>query len=447
MTNVKKIISVGIICFSLIFASYGIFIVQEFFTPEDVEDPDEYNIEIHLKLKFDFRGFFKNPFLPYNQNNLPKGLKLTFIHGFNDSIVISWYTELCATDPTVTYSLNYDLSSSIEVKPNSTEIVPFTIIYTAELMNLSPNTTYYYQIRSDQYNKREIINFTTLGNNNNNRVRFLVYGDSRTQRDVRKTLVEKIMNDYGNDFEFTILLGDIVENGRDQVLWNNFFEDFEKINAYKQGIYVEGNHERGLETKMYDNLPMMSNGTNRHYSLSYEGIGFIILNSNDYTINDDVQTNWLNQTLIKFSKENTYNFAFMHHPLLNDSRSYLYHREKWRPLFEKYNVTCIFAGHNHHYERSFPIINCTTLEYDDSEFYNFTHPIKPIYFVSGSCGAPLYSVNTQDYMAKTTKNYHFLLIEVSEKDMKSTISLETWVMPEDFGDLYLADNITITRWN
>ncbi|MHA1255377.1 MAG: hypothetical protein ACTSPS_07225, partial [Promethearchaeota archaeon] len=65
---------------------------------------------------------------------------------------------------------------------------------------------------------------------------------------------------------------------------------------------------------MYDNLPMQNTATNRYYSFSYEGIGFIILNSNNEAIDYDVQTNWLNQTLIQFSQKNTFNFAFMHHP-------------------------------------------------------------------------------------------------------------------------------------
>ena len=77
-------------------------------------------------------------------------------------------------------------------------------------------------------------------------------------------------------------------------------------------------------------------------------------------------------SLVQLSQENSYNFAFLHHPLLH-SRSYNYHREYWRPLFDKYNVSMVFCGHNHNYERSYPMTNSSELEYDNSERYDYTN--------------------------------------------------------------------------
>ncbi|MHA1255376.1 MAG: fibronectin type III domain-containing protein [Promethearchaeota archaeon] len=113
--------------------------------------------------------------------------------------------------------------------------------YTAELIDLQPNKTYFYRVSSDNNNVREIMNFTTLANKTDH-VRFLVYGDSRTQRNVRSVLASKIMENFNDSFDFSILLGDIVEFGSLQDQWNEYFSDTEVLNAYKQGIYVEGNH-------------------------------------------------------------------------------------------------------------------------------------------------------------------------------------------------------------
>ena len=152
----------------------------------------------------------------------------------------------------------------------------------------------------------EIMNFTTLANSDASNISFLVYGDSRTQRMERKILVEKIMDSFKNEFELIVHTGDIVEHGTDQNEWNEYFIDTEALTAYKQGVYVEGNHEGGLLTKMYENLLMYGTDTERYYSFNYGGVGFIILNSNSYTVGEDDQTNWLNQTLIQLSQENTF---------------------------------------------------------------------------------------------------------------------------------------------
>lgn len=381
----------------------------------------------------------------------PKGIRLTFIHNYNDSIVISWYTGVKATDPNIVYSNNSDLSSAKKIMADTKFIFSSTYIFYsyfnyAEIINLLPNKTYHYQVSSDENHKREIMNFTTMANKDASNITFLVYGDSRIQRIERRMLAEKIMESFRNQFEFTIHTGDIVEDGTDQNRWNNYFVDTEVLNAYKQGIYVEGNHEYGhLDTKMYENLLMYGTQNNRYYYFNYGEIGFIILNSNDYTTTNDDQTNWLNDTLIQISQKNTFTFAFLHHPLLH-SKSNPYHREHWRPLFDKYNVSFIFCGHNHHYERSYPIINSTTLEYDNSERYNYTNLNDSIYIVTGGAGAPLYDVNNNIFIAEKEKAFHFLLVDVKKEPTKTTVSLESWGTLNILGHLNLIDNITLTKF-
>jgi len=424
MRKEYKLIFIAVISFLIITSVYLVILLQN----EVESDSDKSDDEETRVLTF-----------------YPKGIRLTFINDFNDSIIISWFTEKNASQPKLIYSNNSDLSLFLEVKPNMTKLSATTYFYSAELVNLQSNKTYFYRVSSDVINFREVMNFTTFANKTDH-VRFLVYGDSRTQRNVRSVLTSKIMENFNDSFDFSILLGDIVELGSFQDQWNNYFSDTEILNAYKQGIYVEGNHEQGDITKMYDNLPMRNNATNRYYSFSYGDIGFIILNSNGETVDDDVQTDWLNQTLIDFSERNVFNFALMHHPLVHD-RSYSYHRDNWRSLFEKYNISVIFAGHDHLYERSYPIVNSLTLEHDDSEFYDYMNINDSIYITTGGAGAPLHNVHSNGFIAETIKGYHFLLVDIEKNAIKSTFSLETWVMPNDFSNLYLYDNITITKNN
>lgn len=427
MRRELKILFIGIISLSVIITTYSVILLQK---EESVNSNNDDNDPTYVR----------------ELTSSPKGIRLTYVHNFSDSIVISWFTEKNASEPQLLYSNKSNLSDFIGISPNMTKFSNSAYFYTAELIDLQPNKTYFYRVSSDNNNVREIMNFTTLANETGH-VRFLVYGDSRTQRNVRSILASKIMENFNDSFDFSLLLGDIVEFGSLQDQWNEYFSDTEVINAYKQGIYVEGNHEQGDLTKMYDNLPMQNTATNRYYSFSYGGIGFIILNSNNEAIDDDVQTNWLNQTLIQFSQKNTFNFAFMHHPLVNELRTDLYFTENWRPLFEKYNVSIIFAGHDHLYERSYPILNSSTLKYDNSELYNYININDSIYITTGGAGAPLKIVHSNGFIAKTISGYHFLLVDIEKNIITSTLSLETWVMPGDFSNLYLYDNITITNFN
>lgn len=433
MNRLRKALSnentyiVGIICFLLILTSISFLLLEHEDSTESDSDKE-------------FLDIYSPEIWEYNK---PDGIRLTFIHNFSESVVISWFTELYAINPLVNYSTQEDLSNNIIVKPNYKEISS-TFVYTAELVDLLPNKTYFYQISSDKENKREILNFTTMPNNPNH-IRFFVYGDSRTNRTARRNLVEKIMANFSDDFQFFIHTGDIVANGQNQNQWNDYFNDTECLNSYKQGIYVEGNHEGGIWTLMYDNLPMRNKFIERNISFSYMDIGFIILDSNDYAAEYAPQTEWLNQTLIQFSQENLFNFVFLHHPLLNVDRVHENFIINWTRLFDKYNVSLIFCGHDHHYARSYPMTNSTALEYDGSELYNYTNLNNSVYVTAGGAGAPLYEFPKKPFTAKIKKAYHFVLVDVKKEVSKTTISLETWCMPEDFGNLYLFDNITITK--
>lgn len=152
------------------------------------------------------------------------------------------------------------------------------------------------------------MNFTTIPNISNS-TKFLIYGDSRTQRTERRIIAQKISESILEHFDFSIHTGDIVEDRSIQAQWNNYFMDTEVVNGYKPAIFVEGNHERGENTKMYENLVMNSTAIQRYYAFIYNNIGFIILNSNYEVINDDLQTGWLNETLNKYSQQNSFNLV------------------------------------------------------------------------------------------------------------------------------------------
>jgi hypothetical protein len=379
----------------------------------------------------------------------PSGIRITAVNDSSNSMEISWYTTADATEPKVVYSDDPSLTDNITVLATSKFIDDGynTYIYTANLKNLELNTTYYYQVSSDSSNTRDISEFRTIPGRNATSSRFLLFGDSRSQPEQRNELAKKIMENF-DDIEFTIHTGDIVEDGRNQTQWNEYFNDVEILTKNIPGYYIEGNHEQQSQY-MYDNIPLPSNGLDsRYYHFSVGAISFIGLNT-ERDISE--QTTWLENTLKFIHQDNNtlWKIVYMHQPFFN-SRSTRPDRtdliEAWGPLFEEYNVDFLFAGHNHYYERSYPMN--LLKEYDDSNLYYFENPLNPIYFITGGAGAPLYIRDTDPvYAPFYNSTYHFIIAEVSVDDVneETILKFETWGMPNDYTRIYLIDNLTVVK--
>ncbi|MFX0072909.1 MAG: FN3 domain-containing metallophosphoesterase family protein, partial [Candidatus Hermodarchaeota archaeon] len=145
-----------------------------------------------------------------------------YINSSENSVAIVWHNNFLTLDSQIEYSTNKDLKDSIMLKPDSIVKVNDTYIYTTYLNDLLPGKTYYYQISSDLFHKREIMKFKTIPKNHEE-LKFLLLGDTQTiekNREVRKKLIKSIK---GEDFDFFIHLGDIVEKSKLQNEWNEFF--------------------------------------------------------------------------------------------------------------------------------------------------------------------------------------------------------------------------------
>jgi hypothetical protein len=363
-------------------------------------------------------------------------------------MAISWYTIGAASNPQIIYSNKSSFVDSKTVTP-SKKIIGSTHIYTANISGLQSNTTYFYNI-TDLSSKRETMNFTTAPNRTVKNVKFVVFGDSRTGREARREIAKTIVETF-DDLDFSVHTGDIVENGNDQNQWNEYFNDTEVLNKRIPGYYIEGNHER-INGYMYDNIPLPSNGLNSYYyNFSVGPVSFFGLNTNRDV---SIQTSWLNSVLNQISRDNNtfWRFAFFHEPFFNSfplrsDRDDLI--SSWSPLFEDFNFDITFAGHNHYYERTYPINQ--KKKFDNSSLFNFLNPKDPIYVTTGGAGAPLYTrEEAADYFAYYNSTYHFTVveIEVDNVNKETALNMEVWGIKDDAGIFkgpFLFDNITIVK--
>ena len=96
------------------------------------------------------------------------------------------------------------------------------------------------------------------------------------------------------------------------------------------------------------------------YNRQYTGPLGALAPDNTLPPGSNVQTKWLEATLQAASNDTTIDWIVvqMHQTALSsshDNGSDLGIRQAWLPLFDKYQVDLVLCGHDHDYERSFPV--------------------------------------------------------------------------------------------
>jgi hypothetical protein len=182
-------------------------------------------------------------------------------------------------------------------------------------------------------------------------VRFGILGDTgtgdRRQYEVGD-LMTKAMQIF--PFEFVIMLGDnIYGSERPQDFVKKFEKPYEGILSQKIPFYAAlCNHDD--PTQRYYK-PFNMNGE-RFYTFKKGDARFFALDSNYM---DQEQLKWIEEQLSRANDR--WKIAFFHHPLYSSGArhgSEVDLRTRLEPLFVKYGVDIVFAGHEHFYERIVP---------------------------------------------------------------------------------------------
>jgi predicted MPP superfamily phosphohydrolase len=271
-----------------------------------------------------------------------------------------------------------DLSSSGKVLLLGDEVRTFESesgeVHEVVLTGLQPGKRYRYRVEmGDDASEGEFATAPESGAP----FSFVAYGDSRSNPNAHKRVVERIRREVP---DFILATGDMVNEGSSSDDWQEFF-DVERDLLRENVIYPSlGNHDRQGRGRTADNyrqffsLPENSPDSERYYAFTYGSARFLVLDSNLYSFALTDQTEWIKRQLqaARLDREIRHIFVSMHHPpysiSLHGGQTEL--REAWTPLFEKYQVDAVFSGHDHVYSRA---------------FRNGVH-----YFVTGGGGAPLY---------------------------------------------------------
>jgi hypothetical protein len=187
-------------------------------------------------------------------------------------------------------------------------------------------------------------------------IRFAVLGDTGTGERAQYDIGAQLWKSHDVfPFEFVIMVGDnLYGSERPQDYTRKFVLPYKPILDAKIPFYASlGNHDDPNQI-YYEYFNM--NGK-RYYSfkkdkLGSPGVRFFALDSN-YMSREQIE--WLEKELANSGSD--WKIPFFHHPLYSSGGrhgSEVDLRTQLEPLFLKYGVNVVFAGHEHFYERLKP---------------------------------------------------------------------------------------------
>lgn len=336
--------------------------------------------------------FRKNPYLIYTGNNTQ--MKIVWQLKETARSMIRWGMDS-----------SYSLGSARTKEYGNDHQHAYTI------KRLKPGTCYYYTVMAGEAAENSAASFVTAPEKDADSLKFFVYGDTRSFPRIHNEIAETIITTFQTDPDyrtFVLLTGDMVTYGAEEFSWgdeifNPANNEIQTLTASLPLLSCAGNHELYFENykgtdnslrlfKKYFPYPFVKD---TYWSFDYGPAHFVILDQ--YSENFKTkEIAWLEKDLQKSSKP--WKFVCLHEPGWSAGGegahpNNLKVQQLIQPLLEKYQVTAVFAGHNHYYARAL---------------------VNGVYHITtGGGGAPLYTADA--YAPKVTvtaENYHYCEVEI-----------------------------------
>jgi hypothetical protein len=182
-------------------------------------------------------------------------------------------------------------------------------------------------------------------------VRFGIIGDTGTASKQQQQVAD-VMVRYQKafPFEFVLMMGDNLYGSEKPEDYKRKFQNvYQPLLDNKVKFYASlGNHDQPNQ-RFYEHFNMDGK---EYYRFTKGNVAFYALNSNYM---DKKQLKWLEDELAKDTSD--WKICFFHHPPYSSGGKHgsdKQLREVVEPLFVKYGVNVVLAGHEHFYERIKP---------------------------------------------------------------------------------------------
>lgn len=360
----------------------------------------------------------------------PRGVHLSWVEDPSTTMTVTWFTD--GTDPGSTVqwaSTCAELSdeatrASVEGSSSTLTREPSVHVHEATMTGFSPGESFAYRVGSSSGGFSDC--FETETAPDSGPVEIALYGDQglgRSAQDVHDRV-------NATDPDLVMIAGDLAYGENDPQVWDDWFAMNQDIFAETPMMSSPGNHETYSDadppTASYEER-LAQPGAELYYSFDYVNTHFLVIMSET----PDATGRGYFQDMVEFAEEDLaeayeakqageidHIFVIQHHPLYSNTQR----AGRWldadmasweEQLFHRYDVSMLLAGHNHNYERSYPMAyqaptDLSQEHYEDAEGW--------IQIISGGGGRGLYSFKHPDdflpYSAAHEHTHHHTNIEI-----------------------------------
>ena len=345
----------------------------------------------------------------------PDRITVTFDGDAGTERGFTWYTESEAGDPEVMVSEDGAFQKDVTVFKAEATVTDGGYMYKAKAVELNPATVYYYRVGDKEKNAYSQTGSFLTGKNSG-AFSFIhltdTQADSREEAAIAAGTVKTALETV-EGAEFIIHGGDIVENGSNEEMWQNFLDLSQDSLMQTTLAPMAGNHEKqpGAFISHFNLDAQGATETGAYYSYDYSNAHFVILNTNDGAANiSEEQLNWMKQDVAEARAAGAeWVIVGMHKGPYStgshvDDGDILSMREVIVPVMDELDIDLVLEGHDHVYARTkvlkydpageqygAPQETTVITESDGNMSAEYTLGTDgTVYLISNSAGAKLY---------------------------------------------------------
>jgi hypothetical protein len=217
--------------------------------------------------------------------------------------------------------------------------------------------------------------------------------------------------------ELVLGLGDYSYNRTSSDCWLKIVDPIDE----KMKITI-GNHEDMTLPSLRQYMNHF-NLTNEYYSFNYQNVHFTVMSTEiPYNVTS-AQYNFVNNDLSKAASDPNilWIVVYFHKPMYTSPSRHPAEPllpDTYQPLFEKYGVDLVLQGHNHHYERTYPIkFNSTSPSnpiITSTNTSTYTDPDGQIFLTVGTGGRRIHNfTDIADYSIRQYIGFGILNVDIT----------------------------------
>ena len=293
-------------------------------------------------------------------------------------------------------------------------------LHVVDIADLEPATTYHYDVFMGDENLTEGagFHFRTSPPLGTGKAHIVALGDSGTGGVEQRIIADLLCKLQPNLFLHTGDLKYILDI--DEALFSPYRETMASTCLYPS----RGNHDVRLPWADLFFVPGQEFGGDpvTFYTFDWAAAHFIVVDTNKSLLPESEHIMWLEGALEQARNEaQDWVILLFHAPPFNSGRHYSSShriREALVPLFDRFEVDLVLSGHDHNYQRTFPIRDGVVRDAWQSP--TFIEPRGTTYVVSGGGGQILYAKRNDIFSPFTNvfiESFHLVDIEIFPNEL------------------------------